>query len=184
MVPKPRGCRRRARSGVGVANSTAARSEHDAALRPVPSERLRERCRTSARRTPCPRVLSVGPDPHRWHRVRHRSREWIGRPAGRCHPQPGRRVDLLGRLCRLPSLARGASASHPYGYERDEDPAGLGVGLVIWASAVFDGYVRTHKLASRRSTSHLWLGVAAAAVGVLPAQALHTFKLDHLFRDR
>jgi cation diffusion facilitator family transporter len=65
---------------------------------------------------------------------------------------------------------RGASASHPYGYERDEDPAGLGVALVIWASSVFDGYVSTHKLASHRCTSHLWLGVAAAAVGVLPAQ--------------
>src|ERR1035437_5259279 len=38
------------------------------------------------------------------------------------------------RLSRRP-----ASQSHPYGYERAEDLAGLGVALVIWASAVFAG---------------------------------------------
>jgi divalent metal cation (Fe/Co/Zn/Cd) transporter len=50
---------------------------------------------------------------------------------------------------------RGASASHPYGYERAEDLAGLGVALVIWISAVFAGYVSIHKLISHDSTSHL-----------------------------
>ena len=62
---------------------------------------------------------------------------------------------------------RGASASHPYGYERAEDLAGLGVALVIWASVVFAGYVSIHKLVRHGSTSHLWLGVTAAAVGIV-----------------
>jgi cation diffusion facilitator family transporter len=65
---------------------------------------------------------------------------------------------------------RGASPSHPYGYERAEDLAGLGVALVIWASAVFAGYVSIHKLVHHGTTSHLGLGVAAAAVGIVGNQ--------------
>ena len=72
---------------------------------------------------------------------------------------------------------RGASASHPYGYERAEDLAGLGVALVIWASAVFAGYVSIHKLVRHGSTSHLWLGVAAAAVGIVGNQIVARYKL-------
>jgi cation diffusion facilitator family transporter len=72
---------------------------------------------------------------------------------------------------------RGASASHPYGYERAEDLAGLGVALVIWASAVFAGYVSIHKLISHDSTSHLWLGMAAAAVGIVGNQIVARYKL-------
>jgi cation diffusion facilitator family transporter len=72
---------------------------------------------------------------------------------------------------------RGASPSHPYGYERAEDLAGLGVALVIWASAVFAGYVSIHKLVSHGSTTHLWLGVAAAAVGIVGNQIVARYKL-------
>jgi cation diffusion facilitator family transporter len=72
---------------------------------------------------------------------------------------------------------RGASASHPYGYERAEDLAGLGVALVIWTSAIFAGYVSIHKLVSHGSTSHLWLGVAAAAVGIVGNQIVSRYKL-------
>jgi cation diffusion facilitator family transporter len=72
---------------------------------------------------------------------------------------------------------RGASASHPYGYERAEDLAGLGVALVIWVSAVFAGYVSIHKLISHDSTSHLWLGMAAAAVGIVGNQIVARYKL-------
>jgi cation diffusion facilitator family transporter len=72
---------------------------------------------------------------------------------------------------------RAASASHPYGYERAEDLAGLGVALVIWASAVFAGYVSIHKLVSHGSTSHIWLGVAAAAVGIVGNQIVARYKL-------
>ena len=72
---------------------------------------------------------------------------------------------------------RGASASHPYGYERAEDLAGLGVALVIWASVVFAGYVSIHKLVRHGSTSHLWLGVTAAAVGIVGNRIVARYKL-------
>jgi cation diffusion facilitator family transporter len=72
---------------------------------------------------------------------------------------------------------RGASPSHPYGYERAEDLAGLGVALVIWASAVFAGYVSIHKLVHHGTTSHLGLGVAAAAVGIVGNQIVARYKL-------
>jgi cation diffusion facilitator family transporter len=72
---------------------------------------------------------------------------------------------------------RGASASHPYGYERAEDLAGLGVAVVIWASAIFAGYVSIHKLIHHGTTSHLWLGVAAAAVGIVGNQIVARYKL-------
>ena len=72
---------------------------------------------------------------------------------------------------------RGASATHPYGYERAEDLAGLGVALVIWASAIFAGYVSIHKLVHHGTTSHLWLGMAAAAVGIVGNQIVARYKL-------
>jgi cation diffusion facilitator family transporter len=72
---------------------------------------------------------------------------------------------------------RGASASHPYGYERAEDLAGLGVALVIWSSAVFAGYISIHKLVHHGSTSHLWLGAAAALVGIVGNQIVARYKL-------
>jgi cation diffusion facilitator family transporter len=41
---------------------------------------------------------------------------------------------------------RPATSANPYGFERAEDLAGLGVALAIWASAVFAGIVSVHKL--------------------------------------
>jgi cation diffusion facilitator family transporter len=70
-----------------------------------------------------------------------------------------------------------AGPSHPYGYERAEDLAGLGVAVVIWASAVFAGYVSIHKLIHHGSTSHLGLGVAAAVVGIAGNQVVARYKL-------
>ena len=71
---------------------------------------------------------------------------------------------------------RGASTSHPYGYERAEDLAGLGVAPVIWASAVFAGYVSVHKLVHHGTTSHIALGVATAGVGILGNQIVARYK--------
>src|SRR5579859_6143311 len=34
---------------------------------------------------------------------------------------------------------KSATESHPYGYERAEDLAGVGIAIVIWASAIFAG---------------------------------------------
>jgi cation diffusion facilitator family transporter len=70
-----------------------------------------------------------------------------------------------------------ASASHPYGFERAEDIAGLGVVLVIWASAVFAGIVSVHKLTVHGGTSHLGLGMAAAAIGIAGNQVVARYKL-------
>jgi cation diffusion facilitator family transporter len=69
-----------------------------------------------------------------------------------------------------------ASASHPYGYERAEDIAGLGVALVIWASAVFAGIVSIHKLTEHGRTSHLVVGMAAAAIGIIGNQVVARYK--------
>ena len=67
---------------------------------------------------------------------------------------------------------RPATPHRPYGYERAEDLAGLGVALVIWASAVFAGVVSIHKLRARAPhTSHLGVGVAAV-VGIIGNQVV------------
>src|SRR6202034_2367712 len=65
---------------------------------------------------------------------------------------------------------RPATPTHPYGYERAEDIAGLGVALVVWASALFAGYVSLHKLIEHGHTTHLGLGMVAAAVGIVGNQ--------------
>lgn len=71
---------------------------------------------------------------------------------------------------------RAATSSHPYGYERAEDLAGLGVALVIWASAVFAGYISVHKLVHHGTTTHLGLGMAAALVGIVGNQLVARYK--------
>ena len=81
-------------------------------------------------------------------------------------------VVFLGfRLSKRP-----ASASHPYGWERAEDIAGLGVALVIWASAVFAGFVSIHKLTEHGRTTHLGFGIAAAGVGIIGNQVVARYK--------
>ena len=60
--------------------------------------------------------------------------------------QPDGHGHICGRLRRVPTVARPATAAHAYGWERAEDLAGLGVAAVIWASAVFAGIVSVHKL--------------------------------------
>jgi cation diffusion facilitator family transporter len=71
---------------------------------------------------------------------------------------------------------RPANPSHPYGYERAEDLAGLGVALVVWASAVFAGYVSIHKLLSHGHTTHLAAGMIAAVVGIVGNQLVARYK--------
>src|SRR5258708_37098073 len=51
---------------------------------------------------------------------------------------------------------RPISHSHPYGYERAEDLAGLGVAIVIWLSAVFGGDETYRKLAGIGKTPAVW----------------------------
>ena len=54
--------------------------------------------------------------------------------------------------------------------------AGLGVAIVIWASAVFAGYVSVHKLIHHGSTRHLGLGMTAAVVGIVGNQVVARYK--------
>jgi len=71
---------------------------------------------------------------------------------------------------------RPASRSHPYGYERAEDLAGLGVAMVIWVSAVFAGYESYRKLTGHGTTTDVWLGMAGAVLGIAGNQAVAWYK--------
>jgi cation diffusion facilitator family transporter len=62
---------------------------------------------------------------------------------------------------------RAPSRSYPYGYERAEDLAGLGIALVIWGSAVFAAIESYRKFTSNAGTSHLAVGMIAACVGMI-----------------
>jgi cation diffusion facilitator family transporter len=65
---------------------------------------------------------------------------------------------------------------YPYGYERAEDLAGLGVALVIWASAAFAGIQSYQKLVHNSGTTHLVPGMVAAVVGVIGNQVVARYK--------
>jgi cation diffusion facilitator family transporter len=68
------------------------------------------------------------------------------------------------------------SEHYPFGYERAEDLAGLGVALVIWLSAVFAGYESYRKLVGHEGTDHLTIGMAGAVLGILGNQAVAWYK--------
>lgn len=72
---------------------------------------------------------------------------------------------------------RTASDRFPYGYERAEDLAGIGIALVIWASAVVAGAESVTKLVRHGATSHVGWGIAAAAVGIVGNQLVARYKL-------
>jgi cation diffusion facilitator family transporter len=70
-----------------------------------------------------------------------------------------------------------ATERYPYGYERAEDLAGIGVALVIWASAAFAGAESINKLIHHGATQHLGWGIGAAAIGILGNQLVARYKL-------
>jgi len=59
----------------------------------------------------------------------------------------------------------GPTERYPYGLDRAEDLAGIGIAVVIWASAVFAGYESIRKLVDHGTTSHVALGAADASSG-------------------
>ena len=69
-----------------------------------------------------------------------------------------------------------ATPTRPYGYERAEDLAGLGVALVIWASAAFAGIVSWHKLTTHGVTNHPGLGMIAASIAIIGNQLVARYK--------
>jgi cation diffusion facilitator family transporter len=72
---------------------------------------------------------------------------------------------------------KAASERFPYGYERAEDLAGIGVAVVIWASAVVAGVESVGKLVRHGPTHHLGWGIAAAVVGIVGNQLVARYKL-------
>ena len=71
---------------------------------------------------------------------------------------------------------RPASERYPYGLERAEDIAGLGVAVVIWVSAAFAAIESYRKLASHSPTTHLALGMMGACLGVVGNQVVAWYK--------
>jgi divalent metal cation (Fe/Co/Zn/Cd) transporter len=65
------------------------------------------------------------------------------------------------RLSRRPPTER-----YPFGLERAEDLAGLGIAVVIWASAAFAGWQSVRKLIEHGHTTHLAAGITGAALGI------------------
>jgi cation diffusion facilitator family transporter len=81
-------------------------------------------------------------------------------------------VVFLGfRLSRRPP-----SDKYPYGLERAEDLAGVGIAIVIWASAAFAGYESIRKLVEHGHTSHVGIGIAGAVLGIIGNQVVARYK--------
>jgi cation diffusion facilitator family transporter len=72
---------------------------------------------------------------------------------------------------------RQPTSRFPYGYERAEDLAGLGVALVIWASALFAGIESYRKLVGHSTTSHLGWGMTGAVLAILGNKTVARYKL-------
>ena len=70
-----------------------------------------------------------------------------------------------------------ATERYPYGLERAEDLAGIGIAIVIWASAAFAGYESIRKLIEHGPTSHVALGIFGAALGIMGNQVVARYKL-------
>ena len=82
-------------------------------------------------------------------------------------------VVFLGfRLSRRPATER-----YPYGLERAEDLAGIGIAAVIWASAAFAGYESIRKLLVHGTTTHVSAGIAGAVIGIIGNLAVARYKL-------
>src|SRR6478736_1296508 len=82
-------------------------------------------------------------------------------------------VVFLGfRLSRRPPTEK-----YPYGLERAEDLAGVGIAVVIWASAAFAGFESIRKLIEHGHTSHVAAGIAGAVLGITGNQAVAWYKL-------
>src|SRR5579863_7844019 len=76
------------------------------------------------------------------------------------------------RLSRRPPTDR-----YPYGLERAEDLAGVGIAVVIWASAAFAAFESVHKLLEHGRTAYVGAGIAGAVLGIVGNQVVARYKL-------
>jgi cation diffusion facilitator family transporter len=82
-------------------------------------------------------------------------------------------VVFLGfRLSRRPPTEK-----YPYGLDRAEDLAGVGIAIVIWASAAFAGLESVRKLVGHGHTTHVGAGIAGALLGIIGNQVVARYKL-------
>ena len=82
-------------------------------------------------------------------------------------------VVFLGfRLSRRPPMQK-----YPYGMERAEDLAGVGIAVVIWASAAFAGYESIRKLIGHGHTTHVAAGILGAVLGIAGNQVVAWYKM-------
>jgi cation diffusion facilitator family transporter len=72
---------------------------------------------------------------------------------------------------------RAASDRYTFGFERAEDLAGIGIAVVIWASAALAGFQSVHKLLEHGATSHVGWGIVGALVGIIGNQLVARYKL-------
>jgi cation diffusion facilitator family transporter len=82
-------------------------------------------------------------------------------------------VVFLGfRLSKRP-----ASERYSYGLERAEDLAGVGIAVVIWASAAFAGIESVRKLVEHGHTTDVGWGIVGAVIGIVGNQVVARYKL-------
>ena len=72
---------------------------------------------------------------------------------------------------------RVATERYPYGYDRAEDLAGVGIALVIWASAALAAVESVLKLARHGRTTDVGWAIGAALVGIVGNQLVARYKL-------
>jgi cation diffusion facilitator family transporter len=72
---------------------------------------------------------------------------------------------------------RSPTEQYPYGYDRAEDLVGVGIAIVIWASAVFAGVESVRKLLGHGGTHYVGWAIAGAAVGIIGNQIVARLKL-------
>lgn len=71
---------------------------------------------------------------------------------------------------------RHADPTHPYGWDRAEDLAGLAVAAVVWASAVAAGALSVHKLFQHGRTTGVGVGMVMAIIGIIGNQLVARYK--------
>ena len=72
---------------------------------------------------------------------------------------------------------RGPTQRYPYGLDGAEDLAGIGIAIIIWASAAFAGLESVHKLLNHGSTAHVGIGIVGAVLGIAGNQVVARYRL-------